>query len=71
MKVAAVEDAIPKSDVQHVVSHLRSLMPLYETAPERFKRQVQSENGTSENEPPPPPPPPPPSHMNFKFNKVR
>jgi hypothetical protein len=67
MQVAGVEDAVPESDVQHVVSHLQSLMPLYERAPERFKRQVQSEGTTSENQPPPPPP----SHMNFKFNKVR
>jgi hypothetical protein len=68
MQVVAVEDAVPESDVQHVVSHLRSIMPLYETAPERFKRQIQSENATSENQQPPPPPP---SHMHFKFNKVR
>jgi hypothetical protein len=37
-------------------------MPLYATAPERFKREVQGENGTSENQPP---------HMHLKFNKVR
>ncbi|PNF18562.1 hypothetical protein B7P43_G08485 [Cryptotermes secundus] len=65
--VAAVEDTVRESDVQHVVSHLRSLMPLYETAPERFRRQVQSENETTENQPPLPPPPP--SHMHFKVNK--
>lgn len=65
--VAAVENPVPESHVQHVVSHLRSLMPLHDTAPERFKRQVQNENGTSENQPPPPPPPS--SHMNFKFSK--
>jgi hypothetical protein len=38
-------------------------MPLHET--ERFKRQIQSENETSDNQPRPPP------HMHFKFNKVR
>jgi hypothetical protein len=49
------------------MSHLQSLMPLYTAVPERFKRQVDSENGTSDHKPPPPPPP---QHMHFKFNKV-
>jgi hypothetical protein len=38
-------------------------MPLHET--ERFKRQIETQNETSENQQRPPPP------MHFKFNKVR
>jgi hypothetical protein len=44
-------------------------MPLHTaTVSERFKRQVQNESGTSDDQPPRPPPP---AHMRFKYNKVQ
>ncbi|KDR17658.1 uncharacterized protein LOC110831545 [Zootermopsis nevadensis] len=63
--IAAVRDSTPESDEQYVMSHLQSLMPLHIAVPERFKRQVQSENGTSDNQKLPSPS----TNMHFRFNK--